>query len=96
VELLVTWTGSRVPSLQFRLDRESEHDIGPAVVGSMMILNGLPIRWLWTATKGLFASAKPSEFPTTGDLVLADCRTYQILQPAPPEPGWFRQFETHG
>jgi hypothetical protein len=62
----------------------------------MMILNGLPIRWLWTAAKGLFASAKPSEFPTTGDLVLADCRTNQILQPAAPEPGWFSQFETHG
>jgi hypothetical protein len=96
VELLVTWTGSRVPTLEFRLDRESEHDLGPSVVGSMMILNGLPIRWLWTAAKGLFASAKPSEFPTTGDLVLADCRTNQILQPAAPEPGWFSQFETHG
>jgi hypothetical protein len=96
VELLVTWTGSRYPSLEFRLDRESEHALGPSVVGSMMILNGLPVRWLWTATKGLFASAKPSEFPTAGDLVLADCRTYQILQPAAPEPGWFSQFEPRG
>jgi len=96
VELLVTWTGSRVPTLEFRLDRESEHHLGPSVLGSLMILNGLPIRWLWTATKGLFASAKPSEFPTTGDLVLADCRTYQILQPAAPKPDWFSQFEPRG
>lgn len=96
VELLVTWTGSRVPTLEFRLDSESEHDLGPSVVGSMMILNGLPIRWLWTATKGLYASFKPSEFPTTGDLVLADCRSYQVLQPVAPQPGWFSQFEPHG
>jgi hypothetical protein len=96
VELLVTWIGSRVPTLEFRLDRESEHELGPSVVGSMMILNGLPIRWLWTATKGLYASFKPSEFPTTGDLVLADCRSYQILQPVAPQPGWFSQFEPHG
>lgn len=96
VELLVTWTGSRVPTLEFRLDSESEHYLGPSVVGSMMILNGLPIRWLWTATKGLYANFKPSEFPTTGDLVLADCRSYQILQPVAPQPGWFSQFEPRG
>jgi hypothetical protein len=96
VELLVTWTGRRVPTLEFRLDGESEHHLGPSVLGSMMILNGLPIRWLWTATKGLFSSAKPSEFPTTGDLVLADCRTYQILRPAAPKPDWFSQSEPRG
>jgi hypothetical protein len=96
VELDVSWKGGRTPTLEFRLDRKSEHDLGPSVVGSMMILNGLPIRWLWTAKKGLFASAKPSEFPTTGDLVLADCRAYRILQPASPEPGWFSQFEPQG
>lgn len=96
VELLVTWTGSRVPTLEFRLDNESEHDLRPSVVGSMMILNGLPIRWLWTASKGLYASFRPSEFPATGDLVLVDCRSYQVLQPVAPQPGWFSQFEPHG
>lgn len=94
VELLVTWTNSRVPTLEFRLDRESEDKLGPLVFGSMMFLNGLPIRWLWKPSKGFFAKAKPSEFPTTGDLVLADCRTYQILRPAASGPEWSGQLET--